>query len=226
MDTLQMQQVHSLKRIKKKIVRTESHISFLEQCIKKGIVSKGFKLKWCPSYIPSDDKNGFDEILHRTSVELMMEVKGHNLNKLHLLQKREEEVFHDICKVTPVTREQVCGLFDQEIQCLRSKVSKTKHKKLQSLMSGDAAPSSNTLPPLHIDRIKDLLGITTEIPCKVPRQEIPVMNGEEKAEWYRTTVKGDGNCFFRAISYNLFNTEDFHEKIRHSVIDHISQNRE
>ncbi len=34
-------------------------------------------------------------------------------------------------------------------------------------------------------------------------------------------VIGDGNCFFRAISLNLYNNEDEHQRIRKSVVQYL-----
>ena len=34
-------------------------------------------------------------------------------------------------------------------------------------------------------------------------------------------IKGDGNCYFRAISYAISGTEDFHDKVRETVCDYI-----
>ena len=35
-------------------------------------------------------------------------------------------------------------------------------------------------------------------------------------------VKGDGNCFFRCISFILTGSEDYHETIRDQVVQHLS----
>jgi hypothetical protein len=34
-------------------------------------------------------------------------------------------------------------------------------------------------------------------------------------------IKGDGNCFFRAISYIISGSEENHIKIRESIINHM-----
>ena len=34
-------------------------------------------------------------------------------------------------------------------------------------------------------------------------------------------IKGDGNCYFRAISYAISGTEDFHDKVRETLCDYI-----
>lgn len=52
---------------------------------------------------------------------------------------------------------------------------------------------------------------------------------------YRTNIKkprhekaitGDGNCFFRAISFSLTNSEDFHNIIRNAVCAHMIKNKD
>lgn len=39
-------------------------------------------------------------------------------------------------------------------------------------------------------------------------------------------ISRDGNCYFRAISYALTNTEDFHNIMRNAVCAHILDNKE
>ena len=34
-------------------------------------------------------------------------------------------------------------------------------------------------------------------------------------------INGEGNCYFRAISYTISGTEDFHDKVRETVCDYI-----
>ena len=34
-------------------------------------------------------------------------------------------------------------------------------------------------------------------------------------------IKGDGNCYFRAIGYAISGIEDFHDKVRETVCDYI-----
>ena len=37
-------------------------------------------------------------------------------------------------------------------------------------------------------------------------------------------VKADGNCFYRALSYFLYNIEDNHNKIREDLVNYASHN--
>lgn len=39
------------------------------------------------------------------------------------------------------------------------------------------------------------------------------------------TILGDGNCFFRALSYFLYNTQDQHLKVRHDIVEFISHHK-
>ena len=39
-------------------------------------------------------------------------------------------------------------------------------------------------------------------------------------------IRGDGNCFFRAISYSLTNSEGFHYVVRNAVCNHLRQNKD
>ena len=43
---------------------------------------------------------------------------------------------------------------------------------------------------------------------------------------YVKRIASDGNCFFRAISFSLSNSEDFHDVIRSAVCDHLRDNKE
>ncbi|XP_062615266.1 uncharacterized protein LOC134277003, partial [Saccostrea cucullata] len=56
-----------------------------------------------------------------------------------------------------------------------------------------------------------------------------------EAQCYRTNITeprfekeilGDGNCFFRAVSFSLTNSEDFHNIIRKAVCEHMMGNKE
>lgn len=38
-------------------------------------------------------------------------------------------------------------------------------------------------------------------------------------------IMGDGNCFFRAVSFSLTNSEDFHNIVRNAVCEHMTENR-
>ena len=38
-------------------------------------------------------------------------------------------------------------------------------------------------------------------------------------------IAGDGNCFFRAISFSLSNSEDYHHVVRNAVCKHMNQNK-
>ena len=42
----------------------------------------------------------------------------------------------------------------------------------------------------------------------------------------RKLITGDGNCFFRALSYILYGTEDEHKKLRVILADFILENKE
>ncbi|KAK3102186.1 hypothetical protein FSP39_009458 [Pinctada imbricata] len=47
-----------------------------------------------------------------------------------------------------------------------------------------------------------------------------IKNAENPKAWHRVT--GDGNCFFRALSYAISNTEENHEKLRTLICEHAS----
>ena len=43
---------------------------------------------------------------------------------------------------------------------------------------------------------------------------------------YERKIVGDGNCFFRAISFSVTNSEDYHHVMRSAVCTHLNQNQE
>ena len=92
MDT-KNEEIIRIKRIKKKIAKTESHVQFLDTCIEKKIISKGFKLKWTPAYnIEQIQSHSYQEILQSTSLALMKDTKEINMKKLLQLRRKEKEI--------------------------------------------------------------------------------------------------------------------------------------
>ena len=43
-----------------------------------------------------------------------------------------------------------------------------------------------------------------------------------KSQYEIVSIRGDGNCLYRAISYGIYNTEDYHIQIRLGVIDYLT----
>nr|XP_022334767.1 uncharacterized protein LOC111131491 [Crassostrea virginica] len=61
----------------------------------------------------------------------------------------------------------------------------------------------------------------------VNEQQLEVVRQDEYLQeygLYRTDIVGDGNCLFRAVSFGLYGTEDFHLTLRNLAVDHIEQN--
>ena len=62
--------------------------------------------------------------------------------------------------------------------------------------------------------------------CTAAQQEISVYEFLRCSERKVHMVKGDGNCLFRSISYELFKTEEHHFNVRNNLVWLISCNRE
>ena len=61
----------------------------------------------------------------------------------------------------------------------------------------------------------------------VSEQQLEVARQDEYLQeygLYRTDIVGDGNCLFRAVSFSLYGTEDYHLTLRNIAVDHIDQN--
>ena len=43
---------------------------------------------------------------------------------------------------------------------------------------------------------------------------------------YQIKIHGDGNCLFRCFSYFLYNSQNFHTRVRHSIIQNVIENWE
>lgn len=39
-------------------------------------------------------------------------------------------------------------------------------------------------------------------------------------------IASDGNCLFRAISYAVSNRQEYYQKVRHAVVNHMRKNPE
>jgi len=46
----------------------------------------------------------------------------------------------------------------------------------------------------------------------------------KRTDFDKVDIKADGNCFFRAISYVIYGTEDRHEHLRERTVFHIVRN--
>ncbi len=53
------------------------------------------------------------------------------------------------------------------------------------------------------------------------KQNVGVMGSSYK----RIRVRGDGNCFYRCISVQLYGTEERHLDVRNSVVDHLERHK-
>ncbi|XP_062609537.1 uncharacterized protein LOC134271330 [Saccostrea cucullata] len=81
--------------------------------------------------------------------------------------------------------------------------------------------------PLTMD-IKEHLCEMLNIPfiCKENSDNIQCTRTNIAEPIFERNISGDGNCFFRAVSFSLTNSEDFHHVLRNAVCEHMMKNKE
>ena len=225
MDIQDIQEVHSLRRLKKRIIRTESHIGFLRICVERDLVSKGFQLKWRPAF-ETDEEEGciFDSILHKTSLSLIENVMKCNISKLHKLRKNEKLLLETIPEdAIP----KVNIIFRNELNKLQKDVELRKCRKINSIVKASkASKAADQITDVENNIWMEELGILRLSNIKDRYVEIPVVDEKDEAEFYRRTVIGDGNCLFRALSVLMFSTEVHHDVIRDKVVQNMYNHEE
>ena len=124
-----------MKNWSRKKIRTESHIDFIESCIKKDFISKGFQLKWSPSYCTtSAEASQISTILDDTSRKLMITVQSHNKDKLNRIDNQikcmwrqaEQEMNDDQVR-------QIHTIIERERFLSEKRVSEQKNRKLNNM---------------------------------------------------------------------------------------------
>ncbi len=66
---------------------------------------------------------------------------------------------------------------------------------------------------------------SSDIPLPVIRARNAELEEQLQSKHLRSIdVAGDGNCFFRAVSMNLFGSEDHHSNLRQSVTSYMVRN--
>lgn len=59
--------------------------------------------------------------------------------------------------------------------------------------------------------------------CRETEKQVPPhLQGSENYE--TLTILGDGNCLFRALSYGLYDTQQYHANVRSSIVSEVVQN--
>ena len=68
----------------------------------------------------------------------------------------------------------------------------------------------------RVDKVKDIKWL------KISKDR---MDTDDKptctSRWKMVKITGDGNCFYRCISYHIYGNEEHHKEIRNRVIDHL-----
>lgn len=156
---------------------------------KNCVIPKGFILKWKPN-LTLDDENvsKFNVSLQEYSLDLMKQTLKVYEEKLVKLPMKMQKAYQELDNVyDKENAKRIKGELHHHNSIQKNKIEQTKKKKLNSLlyrkrnhnMSADfQSETSTAYEPLSTKN--EALHNESEI-----------------------TVKGDGNCFFRCISFNL-----------------------
>ncbi|XP_049429859.1 uncharacterized protein LOC125887232 [Epinephelus fuscoguttatus] len=66
-------------------------------------------------------------------------------------------------------------------------------------------------------RLCSQMGVRSENTKQLPPQEMPAMGRVCETK----SIAGDGNCFFRALSYAISGSENGHMKLRRGIVEHL-----
>ena len=191
--------------------------------LRRNAISKGFRIKWTPSYNTSSEENmEINNILQDTSRRLMTVVNSHNKEKLDIMNEnvkvmwstaREEHSSQELKYAE--------SPFERYVERTCMVMKKMKNKKLQQYPGkqeeNGAKWSKENLDNFWFEKI----GVTSST-FHSPQEPQPYMNGPYK--WMKYPIKSDGNCFFRAVSVLLFDTEECHIDVWNEVIKYMCGN--
>ena len=186
------------RKLEKRIVKTTSHITFLDTCLEQNLIPKGFTLKWSPSF---QETNGEGEkiqnILRHSSTRLIEETSKHNRDLLESLEGMKQNLLDEIHKAEDIEEEAITRLHQE----VRKTAKKTK-TKIEQTKAG------------KLNALKNKTSRTARAHTK------------EEDILQTIRVKGDGNCLFRAVSQAVHNNQDHHAELRKQTVSHISQHRD
>ena len=199
MDNIRTDLIRKTEKLLDKKCRYSSHLYFLEKCAEKNYIPKGFKIKWTLSFEASNNcKNRVTEILDQTSTELVTEsikvCKATVEKTSHLVDK-----YFELIKFNEPESEKVLKTLHDREQNYQSNLNRNKQRKLKALIKHK-----------HFEaKTEKSENICTTVNSKTCN-----------------TVKmiGDGNCFFRAVSYGLYENQNHHAEIRREVVKEIKCN--
>lgn len=191
--------VRKLRKLKAKKDRYESHSEFLEMCLEKSVVPKGFRLKWNLSLgVTEDDMTTVRQILDDASVKLMRESVQLCNKIIGSIKEIEVSQVHNLCKkLTNEQFEKVTVELDKNSDILKNKLKRNKKKKMNVLLNGPATLSGAPSVAESNDQMEEEVAII-----------------------------GDGNCFYRCLASVLLNDQSRHVVIRNDIAKELEENPE
>ena len=216
---MKVQRIRNIRKVTRKLVKTESHITFIEKCIDRNLPSSGFKLSWTPTYETSpEEKQNVSNILDNTSLKLMQEVLNHNKMKVNILRKTKEKWWREV-KEECSPRDQ-CSLRDIE----EREMTKWTQRMLSKKQNKFSKLESNTEPIPLEQNVKENCIVNPQ--GFGPVQAEPIPNSKIGDNWQKVRITADGNCFFRCISISMFGTDSYYKELRHKIVNHMIAERE
>ena len=193
-------ELFNCKRLLEKKERYNSHLKFLQKCMKNKLTPKGFQIKWKFNLDAGiQSKRRVNDILADTSKHLLSEAIEVCRNELCKLENRISNLLSNMSTdKSSYMNDTIESIFREQTR----KLTFTKERKFANLEKKTRKWSS-----------------TNKEYTKSKNSNVKHLEPEEIVN-----VVGDRNCFFRCISIKLFDTETQHQHIRQQIVDHMRKN--
>ena len=225
------------KPIEKKI-RLNSHLYFLDACVQKALIPRGFKLKWTMNLGQNSQSSEIVKpILFRTSQKLIEEsLKVCKAESLTLQRNIDQQLQNLKQKYnTQIVQDQLYSM-NQKHETISRKLRQTKDRKLKSL-NNDRFDNKNTRPndpnithsDTHVSEAELRDNSNSTYDENMSYNKTNTHNTQELLEPCNSRIipiKKDGNCFFRCMSVYLMKNEEHHFEIRQTIVKTMIENKE
>ena len=159
-------------------------------------------------------------------------VHTYNKRKIQSLQQKEAQLIDKMSNKDPVEIKQLYDTFNKEVRALSSYLERKKNRKFDKIAQAQNDRNNKNdekyenMTQKHLNTLRQRLSLQSDEQFEVENKTpIPIVTTDKEAQWSRHPVKADGNCFWRAVSYQLFHTETQNATIRTSVVSHMKDNK-
>lgn len=209
---------------------------YFEQKSSPSTLKIGLKLK--DSSLPEPDTANFKKLTIKTENERhtkshTVPVRISNVNRNP--RTREIEVQHEI-KIQNTNNSNSSKAKSSKKSKDSEKSQKKRDKSPKNVSSKDTSPllESEILPRHRVHDEKDAGSIMSPSQKNVPQTSDIVATPSYPTYGYLKPflqtmglqidyIRGDGNCFFRAMSKHIYGTEDCHYQIRQAIVDIVEK---